>query len=49
MVEETWRKSEDARIRKKHCGGDERGVEERCVLEWENGTGCEIRVTRVMI
>ena len=46
---EAWRKSEDAGIGRKHCGGEERGVEERRVLEWESGTGCEIRVTRVMI
>ena len=51
MVEETWRKrkSEDAGIGKKHCRGEERGVEERRVLGWGSRTGCEIRVTRVMI
>ena len=49
MVEEAWRKSEDAGIGRKHCRCEERGVEERRVLEWGSGTGCEIRVTRVMI
>ena len=49
MVEETWRKSEDAGIGRKHCRGEERGVEERRVLEWGSGTGCEIRVTGVAI
>ena len=46
---EKERKSEDAGIGRKHCRGEERGVEERRLLEWGSGTGCEIRVTRVMI
>ena len=49
MVEEAWRESEDAGIGGKHCGGEDRRVEERRVLEWGSGAGCEIRVTRVMI
>ena len=41
--------SEDVGMGRKHCGGEEKGVGERRVLEWESGTGCKIRVTRVVI
>ena len=48
----TWRKSDNPGIGRKggeHWGGEERGIDERCVLEWGSGMGCEVKVTRVMI